>query len=437
MIERYSRPEMAAIWSEERRLAAWLEVEALVAEGWEQAGAIPEGVAAAIRSAGPIDIEAWKARERETRHDVAAFVDVVAGAAGDHGRWVHYGLTSSDVIDTALGVVLRESCDLLLEGIVGLFTEVQRLATEHAATPMVGRTHGQWAEPTTFGHKMAGFGFALVNARHRLLQARHTVSYGTISGPVGTRSSVPADIETHVMESLGLNAEPAPTQVVSRDRHAMFLATLAVIGTTLERLATEIRHLSRSEVGEVSEPFSEGQKGSSAMPHKHNPILSENVSGLMRLLRGYAVAGMENVSLWHERDISNSSVERVALPDACLVLDFSLHRIARVLSGLTVDADRMQANLDASMGLVFSQRALNALIAAGAERDAAYRVVQEASQRAIDGGTHLRETLGDALDDDAFDGVFDLDAALAGARQPIEHLQRITPEWLRTAEPLS
>ena len=434
MIERYSRPEMVALWSEERRLAAWLEVEALVAEGWERQGVVPAGVADAIRSAGPIDVEAWKQRERETRHDVAAFVDVVADAAGEHGRWVHYGLTSSDVIDTALGVVLRESCDLLLEGIVGLFEQVQRLAVEHAETAMVGRTHGQWAEPMTFGHKMAGFGFALVNARHRLLQARHTVSYATISGPVGTRSSVPAEIEAHVVESLGLNAEPAPTQVVSRDRHAMFLATLAVIGTTLERLATEIRHLARSEVGEVSEPFSEGQKGSSAMPHKHNPILSENVSGLMRLLRGYAVAGMESVSLWHERDISNSSVERVALPDACLVLDFSLHRMTRVLTGLTVHADRMRRNLDASNGLVFSQRALNALIAGGHQRDAAYRLVQQASQRAVDQGTHLSDAMADAMDDDTLKGVFDLEAALAGTRGPIEHLHRITPEWMRTAD---
>jgi adenylosuccinate lyase len=434
MIERYSRPEMAAIWSDERRLAAWLEVEALVAEGWESAGVVPAGVADAIRGTGPVDLDAWKARERETRHDVAAFVDVVAGAAGDHGRWVHHGLTSSDVVDTALGVVLREACDMLLEGIIGLFTEVQRLATEHADTVMVGRTHGMWAEPTTFGHKMAGFGFALVNARHRLLQARHTVSYGTISGPVGTRSSVPAAVEQHVVESLGLNAEPAPTQVVSRDRHAMFLSTLAVIGTTLERLATEIRHLSRSEVGEVSEPFSEGQKGSSAMPHKHNPILSENVSGLMRLLRGYAVAGMESVSLWHERDISNSSVERVALPDACLVLDFALHRMTRVISELTVHTDRMLQNLDASNGLIFSQRALNALIAAGLERDAAYRAVQAASQEAIDQGIHLRDALTGDLDDSALKGVFDLEEALAGAQAPIDHLQRITPEWLRSAE---
>jgi adenylosuccinate lyase len=293
-----------------------------------------------------------------------------------------------------------------------------------------------WAEPTTFGHKMAGFGFQLVNAHKRLLDASHTVSYGKVSGPVGNHSTVPPEVERHVMDTLGLNAQPAATQVVSRDRHALFLSTLAVVGASLEQMATEIRHLQRSEVGEVAEPFAEGQKGSSAMPHKHNPILSENVTGMARLLRGYATMGLENVALWHERDISHSSVERVAIPDACLVLDFALARMRQVLEGLTVNMDRMKANLEASHGTVFSQAALLALISHGLERDAAYRMVQAASQRASDESTDLQTVLAQdpecPLDQEALDAACDLDRYLRNAGAAVDKLAAITPEWMRS-----
>ncbi|MEE9298533.1 MAG: adenylosuccinate lyase [Acidimicrobiia bacterium] len=434
MIERYSLPEMSAVWSQDRMLALWQEIEALVLEGWAAEGVVPSEAADAVRAA-TVDPAVWQAREAETHHDVAAFVDVLAAAAGEHGRWVHFGLTSSDLLDTSLGVRLMEAGGMLQEGVIRLFETVQRLAVEHRDTVMVGRTHGMWAEPTTFGHKLAGFGFALVNSHHRLLQATHTVSYGKVSGPVGNHSTVPPTVERHVTEALGLHAEPAATQVVSRDRHAMFMSTLAVVGAVLERFAIEIRHLQRSEVAEVAEPFVEGQKGSSAMPHKHNPILSENVTGMARLLRGYAVASLENVALWHERDISHSSVERVAVPDACLVLDFALARMNRILTGLAVHADRMRANLEASNGTVFSQSILLALVSHGMERDAAYRIVQSASTEALDTGTHVGEVLAAdnecPLDDDALDATFDLDHYLTHAGKGVDHLATITPQWMR------
>ncbi len=434
MIERYSRPEMAAIWSEERKLAIWQEIEALALEGWAAEGVVPTEVAEAVRAA-TVSPEKWRSRESETRHDVAAYVDVLGAAMAQHGRWVHFGLTSSDLLDTALGVQLKDSGVLLAGGVVSLFETVQRLAVEHRDTPMIGRTHGMWAEPTTFGHKLAGFGFALVNAHHRLLQATHTVSYGKVSGPVGNHATVSREVERHVTEALGLHAEPAATQVVSRDRHAMFMSTLAVVGATLERMATEIRHLQRSEVAEVAEPFSEGQKGSSAMPHKHNPILSENVTGIARLLRGWAAATLENVALWHERDITHSSVERIALPDACLALDFALARTNRILQGLTVNVDRMRANLDASHGTVFSQAVLLALISSGSERDVAYRIVQRAAGEALDKGMHLRDVLAadDAciLDDQKLTQAFELHRYLAHAGEGVDHLAEITSEWMR------
>jgi adenylosuccinate lyase len=335
-------------------------------------------------------------------------------------------------------VTLARASDLLLERIISLFEAVQALARTHRDTPMVGRSHGIWAEPTTFGHKMAGFAFELVRARHRMVQAARTVSYGTISGPVGNHSTVPPSVEAHVVEALGLRAEPAATQVVARDRHAAFLAAVAGTGATVERLAVEIRHLARSEVGEVAERFAAGQKGSSAMPHKRNPILSENVAGLARLLRGYAVAGFENVALWHERDMTHSSVERVVLPDACMVLDFMLARMTRVIEGLVVDEARMKANLDAGRGLVFSQAALNALIRSGMDRDEAYRIVQEAATRVVEGDRTLGEEL--AADDrasaaaDALAGAFDLDAYLAHAGHGVDHLAKVTAEWLRSGE---
>jgi adenylosuccinate lyase len=431
VIDRYSLPEMAAVWSEEHRLALWQRVEVLAAQGWAAQGTVPAAAAAAIAAAPPVDPVAWKAREEEVRHDVAAFVDVLAASCGDQGRWIHYGLTSSDVLDTALGLQLQEASRLLLDRIATLFVTVQRLAVTHRDTVMVGRTHGMWAEPTTFGHKLAGFGFELVRAYRRLAFAAESVAYGKVSGPVGTHSTVPATVERHVLDALGLHAEPAATQVVGRDRHAAFLSALGGVGATLERFATEIRHLQRSEVGEVAEPFTESQKGSSAMPHKHNPILSENVVGMARLLRGYAVAGLENVALWHERDISHSSVERVILPDACLALDFALARTHRIVTGLTVDTARMRANLDAARGTVFSQAALLELIRGGMARDDAYRTVQSASAEAIASGRHLGEVLAGRVDD----RVFSADPFVAAAAASVDHLAGVTLEWLRGPDP--
>jgi adenylosuccinate lyase len=434
MIERYSRPEMAAIWSEGRRLDLWQEVEALALEGWESTGRIPEGAAAAIRAA-TVDPEAWRTREAQTHHDVAAFVDVLASSMPEHGRWVHFGLTSSDLLDTTLAVQMKEAGHLLAEGVIALFESVQRLAIEHRDTPMIGRTHGMWAEPTTFGHKMAGFEMTLVNAHMRLLNALHTVGYGKLSGPVGNYSTIPAEVELHALGALGLKAQPAATQVVSRDRHALFMSTLAVIGSTLELMATEIRHLQRSEVAEVAEPFSEGQKGSSAMPHKHNPILSENVVGMARLLRGYASMSLENVALWHERDISHSSVERVTIPDACLALDFALARMKRIFDGLTVNTDRMFHNLGASHGTIFSQAVLLALVEHGLERDAAYRIVQNAASVSMTTGQHLQAVL--EADDQCplhgpeLEAAFDLDRYLSHAGEGVDHLSKVTAQWMR------
>jgi adenylosuccinate lyase len=434
MIERYTLPEMRAVWSESHRLELWQRIEVLAAEAWADRGVVPAESAKAIAAAPPVDPDTWRAREEVTRHDLAAFVDVLAESVGEHGRWVHYGLTSSDVVDTALGVQLKGAAALLLGRVITLFETVQRAAVAHRDTVMVGRTHGMWAEPTTFGRKMAGFGFELVRAYRRLQTSAESVAYGKVAGAVGTHATVPVDVERHVTEALGLGAEPAATQVVARDRHAAFLTTLAGIGASLERLAVEIRHLQRSEVAEVAEPFGRGQKGSSAMPHKHNPILSENVTGLARLLRGYAVAGLENVALWHERDISHSSAERVILPDACYALDFALHRMTGVVDGLVVDAARMRANLDATRGLVFSQQALLALIRKGMGRDEAYRRVQQASSEALESGRHLRDLLAEDLGDEDLAEVFSLEAVVAHCGMAVDRVAEITPEWLLELE---
>ncbi len=348
MIERYTLPDMAAVWSEAHKLAVWKEVESLALEALVEQGAAPPEAAAALRRAPEVDPAAWKAREEETRHDLAAFVDVLAASLDTGGEWVHYGLTSSDVLDTALGAILAEATDLLLARAATLFGTIRDRAVEHAGTVMVGRTHGIWAEPTSFGLKLATWAFEMVRNHDRLLGARAAVAVGKLSGAVGTYAHTSPVIEETVCTRLGLAVEPASSQVTARDRHAELLSTLALVGSSLERFATEIRHLQRSEVGEVSESFGGGQKGSSAMPHKRNPIASENITGLSRLLRAYAGAGLEDVALWHERDISHSSVERVALPDACLLADYALERMNRLVAGLIVDTDRMAANLAAT-----------------------------------------------------------------------------------------
>ena len=416
MIERYSTPQMTAVWSEQRKLAVWREVEVLVVEAWAQLGVAPETAAASAAKAPEVDIVAWKEREAITHHDVAAFVDLLAASVGEGGEWIHYGLTSSDVLDTASGVLLKESGELLLEAVAELFDTVKEKALEYRDTVMIGRTHGIWAEPTSFGLKLANWAFEVERDHERLVDAVNGVSYGKISGAVGTYAHTPPAVETYVCGALGLNVEPASTQVIPRDRHAHFLSVIALIGSTIERFATEIRHLQRSEVGEVRESFGKGQKGSSAMPHKRNPIASENLTGVSRLLRGYASAGLENVALWHERDISHSSVERVALPDATILLHYALVRMTRLIENLVVDTDRMLANLETTKGLVYSQAVLLALIDSGLTRDEAYRLVQRNAIVTWDGeGTLLDNLLADddvLLDEQTLDACFDSKRAL-------------------------
>lgn len=429
MIERYTLPEMAAIWSEARRLESFQEVQALAAEGWAKLGVVPADVANAIRQAPPVDPVAMAEREAITHHDVAAFVDLLAGSIAEGGEWVHYGLTSSDMIDTAQATVLAASCDQLLGRVQVLFDVVRRRAFEHRATVMVGRTHGIWAEPTSFGLKLATWAFELERTHERLTEARRAVAVGKISGAVGTYAHVPPSVEEHVCAGLGLGVEPASTQVTSRDRHAQYLSTVALLGASLERFATEIRNLQRSEIGEAMEAFAEGQKGSSAMPHKRNPVRSENVTGLARLLRGYAQVGLENVALWHERDISHSSAERVALPDASIVADFALARMTDVIDRLVVNADRMEANLSSTQGLVFSQRVLLSLVESGLSRDDAYRIVQRNALQAWEQGTQLRDLLDNdpevSLSDTTLNHIFDTSAFLRNAEVVFSRLEAV------------
>ena len=393
VIDRYSLPEMAAVWSEERKLAVWKEVETLVIEAWGELGVVSPEVADALRSAPEVDPAEWKEREQVTNHDVAAFVDLLAGSVETGGEWVHFGLTSSDVLDTANGVLLRDAADLLLDRIEVLFDIVRRKAMEHRATPMIGRTHGIWAEPTSFGLKLANWAFEIERDHRRMRSAREAVAVGKISGAVGTYAHTPPSVEAFVCERLGIGIEPASSQITHRDRQAELLNAIALTGSSLERFATEIRHLQRSEVGEVRESFGSGQKGSSAMPHKRNPIASENITGISRLLRGYASVGMENVALWHERDISHSAAERVAIPDATGLLNFALARMATLVERLVVDTDRMAENLESTRGLVYSQAVLLALAERGHSRDVAYRIVQNNAMATWDEGGTLRDRL--------------------------------------------
>ena len=389
MIPRYSRPEMAAIWSDATRLRLWQEIETLVCEARAARGEIPAADARAVRGGAAVDADAVAAREEVTQHDVAAFVDVLSAAIGPAARHVHWGLTSSDVLDTALALQLRDSGRLLLQGVDRLQAVLRRRAVEFQHLPMVGRTHGIHAEPITFGLKLLFAAAEIGRARRRLAAAVDEVGFGKLSGAVGTFAHLDPDVEARVCAALRLQPAPVSTQVLGRDRHAGFLAAVAILAASLERLATEIRHLQRTEVGEVEEPFGSDQKGSSAMPHKRNPIRSERIAGLARLLRAHALTGFENVALWHERDISHSSVERVVLPDACLTADYILDLATRTLDALVVHPERMRRNLELTGGLVFSQTLLLALVDAGLERDVAYRLVQEASRAASEGGTDL------------------------------------------------
>jgi adenylosuccinate lyase len=407
---------MARIWSEESKLERWLEVELAALEGWAEVGTIPAADVAAIRAAAvPPTPERVAEIERVTDHDTAAFVDAVAERLGPEGRWLHYGLTSSDVVDTGLALQIQAAGRLLLEEIDRALAAVVARAEEHRHTVCIGRSHGVHAEPTTFGWKLAGWAFELDRDRERLLRALETNRVGQLSGTVGTYAQVEPEVERIACERLGLEPDPLSTQVIARDRHAELLSTLALCATSLERFATEVRHLARTEVREVEEPFGKGMKGSSAMPHKRNPKVAERICGLARVVRAAAVVGLENVPLWHERDISQSSAERVVVPDAFLALDYMLDRFAWIVEGLVVDAERMRRNLDASHGLVFSHRLLLALVESGLPRDEAYRLVQAHAMTAWEEERDFRALVAaDAAISDTvdLDAVFDLDATV-------------------------
>jgi adenylosuccinate lyase len=385
VIARYSRPAMVQVWSDERKLGAWLEVELAALDAWTELGVVPAAAARAVRERARVPAPERVAElERTTGHDLAAFVDAVQAGLGGEGRWLHYGLTSSDVVDTGLALQVRDAGALLLDGLDRALAAVAARAHEHRATLCIGRTHGMHAEPTTFGAKLAGWAFELGRDRDRLRQALAGMRVGKLSGAVGTYSSTDPELERIACERLGLEPEPVSTQVVPRDRHAELLSALALVASSLERFALEVRHLARTEVGEVQEPFGAGQKGSSAMPHKRNPIVAERICGLARVVRAAATVGLENVALWHERDVSHSSAERVVLPDAFLALDYMLDRFTWLVEGLVVRPARMRANLEASHGLFFSQRVLLALVEAGLPRGEAYRLVQAHALRAWD-----------------------------------------------------
>jgi adenylosuccinate lyase len=403
VIARYTRPELAEIWSDHARFQAMRDVEVAACE--EMDGPSPAELEA-IRAA-TFTVEAIAERELVTDHDTAAFVDVLAASAGSAGRWIHHGLTSSDVLDTGLALQLRAVAEVVLPDARRLVQALAAKAREHTHTLCAGRTHGIHAEPTTFGIKLAGFAFEADRNLRRLERAFAQAAVGALSGAVGTYAATSPQFEERVLTRLGLEREPVSTQVVARDRHAELLQAIALAGAGLERFATEIRHLARTEVSEVREPFAAGQKGSSAMPHKRNPIKSEQIAGLARVLRANAQAGLENVALWHERDISHSSVERVILPDSTSLLDHVQRRALGLVDGMVVDTERMRANLDMTHGALFSQRVLLALVATGMRRDDAYRVVQRLAQRALDERTPLRELL---AEDPAAAGLQDLDA---------------------------
>ena len=421
MIPRYSRAPMAAIWTPEARFRIWFEIEAHATDALAELGVVPHEAAARIweadAAAGPFDVARIDAIEAETKHDVIAFLTHVAERTGPEARFLHQGMTSSDVLDTALAVQLARASDILLADLDALLAVIERRAREHKLTPTIGRSHGIHAEPVTFGLKLAQAYAEFDRCRTRLRHAREEVATCAISGAVGTFANISPEVERYVADKMGLSIEPVSTQVIPRDRHAMFFATLGVIAGSVERLATEVRHLQRTEVLEVEEYFSPGQKGSSAMPHKRNPVLTENLTGLARMVRGYVTPALENVALWHERDISHSSVERYIAPDACVTLDFALARLTGVIDKLVVYPERMQRNLDRMGGLVHSQRVLLALTQAGVSREDSYRLVQRNAMRVweSDGALSLLELLkadpevAAALSAEEIESRFDLD----------------------------
>ena len=392
MIERYSRPAMKRVWSEEAKFQKWLQVEIAVCVAWADLGVVPQEALQKIRQA-KFDQKRYDAILERTHHDMTAFLGTVAESLGDESRFIHLGLTSSDIMDTALSLQMVEACDLLAKDIQEMAEVLQRRAIEHKNTIMIGRTHGVHAEPTTFGLKLLLWLEEMRRNAHRLAEARQAVAVGKISGAVGTHATVPPQVQEKACAALGLKPAPVSSQILQRDRHAQFVLTLALIAASLEKFATEIRGLQRTEVREAEEPFSPGQTGSSAMLHKRNPELCERVCGLARLIRGHAVTALENVALWHERDISHSSAERIILPDSCLALDYILSLFTRVLRDMRVYPERMKENLELTRGLVFSQRVLIALIEKGMLRETAYELVQEKAMRAWDEGQDFRELL--------------------------------------------
>jgi adenylosuccinate lyase len=418
MISRYTHPEMGRIWAEERRYQAWLAVETAAAEAMASAGLIPSEAAVDIRAHGGFDMTRIEEIEATTQHDVIAFTTAVAERVGPSARWLHFGLTSSDVVDTAQALQMRDACDVILGNLERLGEAVRARAEEHKHTPMIGRTHGVHAEPMTFGLKLALWYAEIVRNIGRVRRVRGVVSVGKISGAVGTFAHLPPSIEADVCRRLGLEAAPVSSQVIQRDRHADLITALAICGASLEKFALEIRGLQKTEIGEVEEPFAKGQKGSSSMPHKRNPIGCEQIAGLARLLRGYAVAALENVALWHERDISHSSVERVILPDTFIALDHMLRRFTRIVSGMVVYPDRMRENLERSRGIVFSGQVLLELAARGISREQAYTWVQRNAMRSFDERRPFKDLLlADpdvmrVLTHDDLDRAFDLDVQL-------------------------
>jgi adenylosuccinate lyase len=420
---------MARIWSDENKLARWLDVELAALEAWAEVGAIPPPDVASIREHVRVPTAERVAElERLTDHDTAAFVDALTEQLGPEGRWIHFGLTSSDVVDTALSLQIQEAGSLVLEGVERATAAVTARADEHRHTVCVGRTHGIHAEPTTFGWKLAGWAFELQRARARVVRALEANRVGKLSGTVGTYAQLDPEVERIACERLALDPDPLSTQVIARDRHAELLCALGLAASSLERFATEIRHLARTEVREVEEPFGRGMKGSSAMPHKRNPKVAERICGLARIVRATALVGMENVPLWHERDISNSSAERVVIPDAFLALDYMLDRFAWIVEGLVVHPKRMRQNLEASHGLVFSHRLLLALIEAGAARDDAYRTVQRHAMQAWEEERDFRELV--AADPEVtarveLDTIFDLDATICHVDTVFERLNAL------------
>ncbi|MEX0755211.1 MAG: adenylosuccinate lyase [Actinomycetota bacterium] len=434
MIPRYSQPEMAEVWTDASRMERWLEIEICAVEARAALGDVPASDAVAIREHASVDVHRALELERITRHDVAAFVQAVGETSPEAARWLHFGMTSSDVLDTGFALQLRDAADILLRRLERLLGVTTRLALEHRTTVMAGRSHGIHAEPTSFGHKVAIWAFELARDRERIRRGREIVSVGKLSGAVGSYSQLDSRVEELVMGRLGLRAAEASNQIVQRDRHAEYLGALAITASTLDKIATEIRHLARTEVREVAEPFAEGQKGSSAMPHKRNPVASERISGLARVIRANQHAALENVALWHERDISHSSAERVIFPDSTGLLDFMLLEMTKVLEGLRIHPERMRENLASDGGLAFSQSVLLALVDAGLPRDDAYRIVQTAAATAWDEGGDFRADLGSnpevarLLSPEELNALFDPARFLRNLDVVFDRLQRLPVE---------